>query len=139
MNTTDPTPYTPTDDPVVLTDEQMEEEYLTTWTPGTQDEGRDRWRAWLTARDARVRAEALRDAAQAFNVEAVYFSSHDRSLSQGQQAAVVDVLAESLNWLHARAAYIEQETQPRASCGCDLTGMTPPAVHIVDRHGETQP
>lgn len=22
----------------------------------------------------------------------------------------------------------------RASCGCDLSGMTPPAVHIVDRH-----
>lgn len=24
----------------------------------------------------------------------------------------------------------------RAACGCDLTGMAPPAVHIVDRHEE---
>ena len=79
-------------------------EYHQAWT--------NEWDQWLAAHDARVRAEALRDAAQAFNVEAVYFSSHDRSLSQGQQAAVVDALAESLDWLRARAASIEQETQP---------------------------
>lgn len=32
----------------------------------------------------------------------------------------------------ARAARRDEEK--RASCGCDLSGMTPPAVHIVDRH-----
>lgn len=32
----------------------------------------------------------------------------------------------------ARAARRDEER--RASCGCDLTGPVPPAVHIVDRH-----
>lgn len=26
----------------------------------------------------------------------------------------------------------------RDSCGCDLSGMTPPAIHIVDRHEDPQ-
>lgn len=106
MSTTDPTPYTPTDE------EWAKRLMERAWSDTTEFDDLPRVIAEaVAARDARVRAEALRDAAQAFNVEAVYFSSHDRSLSQGQQAAVVDVLAESLNWLHARAAYIEQETQ----------------------------
>ena len=36
----------------------------------------------------------------------------------------------------ARAARRDEEK--RAACGCDLTGMAPPAVHIVDRHEERQ-
>lgn len=36
----------------------------------------------------------------------------------------------------ARAARRDEEK--RAACGCDLTGMAPPAVHVVDRHKERQ-
>ena len=121
--TTDPTPYTPTDEDMLerIRSAIAEADASTIdWERRLPDDGYgphatavlDALAPFLAARDARVRAEAVRAAAQAFNVEAVYFSSHDRSISQGQQAAVVDVLAESLNWLHARAASIEQETQP---------------------------
>lgn len=35
-------------------------------------------------------------------------------------------------WHVLRAARRDEEK--RASCGCDLTGLTPPAVHLVDDH-----
>ncbi|WP_293785008.1 hypothetical protein [uncultured Aeromicrobium sp.] len=33
----------------------------------------------------------------------------------------------------------DSKTRTEHSCGCDLTGMTPPAVHIVDGHDDPRP
>lgn len=35
-----------------------------------------------------------------------------------------------------RRRAVRRDEEKRAACGCDLTGLVPPAVHIVDRHEE---
>ena len=81
--TIDPTPYTPDDEEIFSAYADAE-----FGTPSV--EVLVGWDRWLAARDARVRAEALRDAADAWGDGTQEFLHY---------------------WLYGRAASIEQETQ----------------------------
>ena len=67
-----------------------------------------------------------------------WLATHDREVAEKAWDEAVDTL--SRHWedvAPAAVADLERRNPYRGSsdCGCDLTGMTPPAVHIVDNHG----
>lgn len=45
-----------------------------------------------------------------------------------------DILWAEREKLRAERDRLQSGDRSRATCGCDLTGMCPPAVHIVDGH-----
>ena len=105
--TTNPTPYTPSDEDIL-------EDYAagrTRFSPGvTFTVAREEFRAWLDARDARVRAEAVR---AEYMRHLKLMSAHriaGRLLAGEAEAKIATAYKEDADRL-ARAAAIEQEVR----------------------------
>lgn len=63
-----------------------------------------------------------------------YGDEFDRWIDQVKAEAAREALTEYASEFEGEGS--ERIGPKRAACGCDLTGMAPPAVHIVDRHEE---
>lgn len=63
-----------------------------------------------------------------------YGDEFDRWIEQVKAEAAREALTQYASEFEGEGS--ERIGPKRASCGCDLTGMAPPAVHIVDRHEE---
>lgn len=102
-----------------------------------------------TCRRTEVTVDNLHLLAQHFGATAVY-TTNPRLIIPPVNEGGAERVAEVGSWIDERGSRWSPEplsqgwspagtfvrAEERAECGCDLSGMTPPAVHIVDGHGD---